>query len=176
MTQRQPPRPGAPGEVRGAPRGPAGSPAAGRRTDPAPLQRPPRILPATLAGLLVAAAVALVLGLLRAVFELGPGLLVVAAVGAWLLGEAVARVAWGAVPHLPRADVPRIAAVLGAMAWLAGSAVDYLVSLALLPGSSRTFGERLSDQPFPAWLAPQLSLLDAAEIVVLVVVAWRSAR
>jgi hypothetical protein len=62
------------------------------------------------------------------------------------------------------------------MAWLAGSAVDYLVSLALLPGSSRTFGERLSDQPFPAWLAPQLSLLDAAEIVVLVVVAWRSAR
>ncbi len=176
MTQRQPPPPGAPGEVRGTERGSTGSPAAGLRTDLAPLQRPPRILSATLAGLLVAVAVALVLGLLRAVFELGPGLLVVAAVGAWLLGEAVSRAAWGPAPHLPRADVPRIAAVLGAMAWLAGSAVDYLISLALLPGSSRTFGERLLDQPFPAWLAPQLSLLDAAEIVVLVVVAWRSAR
>lgn len=176
MTQRQPPPPGAPGEVRGAERGTARSPAAGRETDPAPLSRPPRIFLATLAGLLVVAVVALLLGLLRAVFELGPGLLVVAAVGAWLLGEAVARVAWGGAAHLPSTDVPRIAAVLGAVAWLAGSAVDYLVSLALLPESSRTFGERLSDQPFPAWLAPQLSLLDAAEIVVLVVVAWRSAR
>lgn len=89
--------------------------------------------------------------------------------------------AWGASPHLPRTDlpgigVPAIAALLGALAWLAGSAVDYLISLALLPGSSRTFGERLADQPFTSWLAPQLSLLDAAEIVVLMVVAWRSAR
>lgn len=131
---------------------------------------------ATLAGIAAAAAVGLGLGVLRAIFELGPGLLVVAAVGAWLLGEAVARSAWGSDVHVPHPAVPRIAAVLGAVAWLAGSAVDYLLSLALLPASSRTFAERLSDQPFPAWLAPQLSPLDAAEIVILVVVAWRSAR
>ncbi len=153
-----------------------GSRGAAPGTEPAPVSRPPRILPGTLAGLLVVAPVALVLGLLRAVFDLGTGVLLVAAVGAWLLGEAVARVAWGSAPHLPRADVPRITAVLGAVTWLAGSAVDYLLSLALLPGSSRTFAERLSEQPFPAWLVPQLSLRDAAEIVLLVVVAWRSAR
>jgi hypothetical protein len=129
-----------------------------------------------LAGLVTAAAVGLGLGVLRSVFDLGPGLLVVAAVGAWLLGEAVARGAWGSAAHMPHEGVPRIAAVLGAIAWLAGSAVDYLLSLALLPASSRTFAERLSDQPFLAWLAPQLSLLDAAEIVILMVVAWRSAR
>lgn len=125
----------------------------------------------------MAAVVALALGSLRAIFDIGPGLLVVAAaVGGWLLGEAVARGAWGPSVHLPRPAVFRLAAVLAALTWLAGSVVAYLLSLALLPESSRTFVERLSDQPFPAWLAPQLSPLDVAEIMVLVVVAWRSAR
>ncbi len=124
----------------------------------------------------MAALVALALGSLRAVFDIGAGLLVVAAVGGWLLGEAVAWGAWGASVHLPRLAVLRLAAVLAALTWLAGSVVDYLLSLALLPGSSRSFAERLSEQPFPAWLAPQLSLLDLVEIVVLMVVAWRSAR
>ncbi len=124
----------------------------------------------------MAAVVALALGSLRAILDIGPGLLVVAAVGGWLLGEAVTWGAWGSSVHLPRPAVFRLAAALGAVTWLAGSVVAYLLSLALLPESSRTFAERLSDQPFPAWLAPQLSPLDVAEIVVLIVVAWRSAR
>lgn len=124
----------------------------------------------------MAAVIALVVGVLRAVFELGPGLLVIAAVGGWLLGEAIARVAWAQALHPAQASVPRLAAVLGAVTWLAGSAVDYLLSLALLPASSRTFGERLSDQPFLTWLAPHFSLLDVAGILVLLVVTWRSAR
>ena len=125
---------------------------------------------------MVAAGLALVLGTLRAILDLGPGLLVVAAVGAWLLGETAARAAWGPDLHESDASVPRLAAMLGVGVWLAGSFVDYLVSLAILPASTRTLAERLSDQPFLTWLAPQLSLLDAVEIAVLMVVAWRSAR
>lgn len=177
MTQRQPRPPVDPGEVC-APAREADSPVqgGGRRPDTPPIARSPALGRATLAGLLVAAVVALALGSLSAVFDIGPGLLVVAAVGGWLLGEAVARGAWGASVHLPQPAVPRLAAMLAALTWLAGSVVDYMLSLALLPESSRTFAQRLSDQPFPAWLAPQLSPLDVAEVVVLVVVAWRSAR
>ncbi|MDQ3553579.1 MAG: hypothetical protein M3395_04110 [Chloroflexota bacterium] len=147
-----------------------------RSAPPSPGSRAADVVRAALAGLVVALIVALALGVLRAIFDIGPGLLVVAAVGGWLLGAALAWGAWGSAAHLPQPGVQRLAAVLGAVAWLAGSAIDYLLSLALLPASSRTFAERLSDQPFPAWLAPQLSLFDAAEIAILAIVAWRSAR
>ncbi len=177
MTQRQPPRPADPGEVRGTAKGVTPTPAAGVPSpSSSPGTRPTDLLRAALAGLVVAFMVALVLGALRAIFDIGPGLLVVAAVGGWLLGAALAWGAWGSAAHLPNAGVQSMAAVLGAVAWLVGSAIDYLISLALLPASSRTFAERLSDQPFPAWLAPQLSLVDAAQIAILVIVAWRSAR
>ncbi len=177
MTQWQPPRPADPGEVRGAAKGVTPTPAAGAPSpSSSPGTRPTDLLRAALAGLVVAFMVALVLGALRAIFDIGPGLLVVAAVGGWLLGAALVWGAWGSAAHLPNAGVQRMAALLGTVAWLAGSAADYLISLALLPASSRTFAERLSDQPFPAWLAPQLSLVDAAEIAILVIVAWRSAR
>jgi len=175
MTQRQPPPPADPGEVRGRGEGGA-SPTATARSAPPPVSRPPNLPRAFLAGLGVAASVAIVLAVLRAIFDIGPGLLVVAAVGGWLLGVAVVWGAFGAALHSPQAGVQRTAAVLGAVAWLGGSAIDYLLSLALLPASSRTFAERLSDQPFPSWLAPQLSLFDAVEVAILVVVAWRSAR
>jgi hypothetical protein len=54
--------------------------------------------------------------------------------------------------------------------------VAYLVALAILPASTLTFGERLGQQPFLSWFLPQLFLLDAVELTLLTVIAWRSAR
>ena len=48
--------------------------------------------------------------------------------------------------------------------------------MAMLPGSSRTFLERVEGTPFLDWLAPQFSLLEVAGLVLYVVAALYGAR
>lgn len=119
---------------------------------------------------------ALAMGLLAAIFDVDLGLIVIAAVGGWAIGVAVAWGWWGFGIHPRLWGPPLLAAVLAGLAWLGGSVVDYLVSLAILPVSTRTFPERIAQQPFADYLGQQLSLLDGLEVVLLVVIAWRSAR
>ena len=127
-------------------------------------------------GSLAAIGVAVVWGLLLAVLDLGLGLIAVAVVGGWVIGTVVARGAWRTPEH-PRATVVQaLAALLGAASWLAGWFVAYLVSLAILPASSMTFGERLEQQPFLEWLTPQVFIVEAVELGLLAAIAWRSAR
>lgn len=127
-------------------------------------------------GLTAALVTALAMGLLAAIFDVDLGLLAIAAVGGWAIGVAVAWGWWGFGLHPLRAGPPRLAAALGGLAWLGGSVVDYLLSLAILPASTRSFPERVAQQPFGDYLGQQISLLDGLEVVLLVVVAWRSAR
>jgi len=141
-------------------------------TVPAPLDR----FRAVAAGAVASAVVALVMGMLSAIFDVELGSLAVAAVGGWAIGIAVV---WGAVGFgdgRRPASLGMLAATLGALTWLAASLVDYLVSLAILPGSTRPFGERIAAQPFIDYLGQQLSVVDALQIALLVIVAWRSAR
>lgn len=111
-------------------------------------------------------ASALAWSVLRAVLELGPGSLVVAALGGWGIGTSL-RQAGGS---------PILATVIGGLSWLAGLLFTWLVSMAILPGSTRTFLERITATPFLEWLAPQLGLLEAAGLVVIVGFAAWSAR
>ena len=63
--------------------------------------------------------------------------------------------------HIGRRSAPGVVGgALGAACWLAGLVGAWLVAMAILPGSSRTFTERLSATPFLAWLEPQLGLAD----------------
>jgi hypothetical protein len=111
-------------------------------------------------------AAAFAWSVLRAVLELGPGSLVVAALGGWGIGTSL-RQAGGS---------PILAAVIGGLSWLAGLLFTWLVAMAILPGSTRTFVERVTATPFLEWLTPQLGLLEAAALVAFVGFAGWSAR
>jgi hypothetical protein len=124
------------------------------------------------AGRAIATSGAVALGtaaawaLLRGVLELGIGLLAVAAGGGWAIGAALRQATLS----------PWLAAALASLAWLLGLVLTWLVSMAVLPSSTRTLLERLSGTPFLEWLAPQFGWLEAAGLVLLAGVAAYAAR
>lgn len=109
---------------------------------------------------------ALAWALLRGILELTTGLLAVAAFGGWAIGTSVRT-----APH-----ARPIALIAAGGSWLAGLVLTWLVAMAILPGSSRTFLERVEHTPFLDWLAPQLGVLDLAGLVLLTGVATYAAR
>ena len=129
-----------------------------------------RLRPATLpVALLEAGLVALVSAaawaFLKGVLEF-PGALVVAIIGGWLIGE----VLWSVRAH------PAVAAAVALLAWAVGLVFTWLTAMALLPGSSRTFVERVENTPFLDWLAPQFGVIESVGLVLYVVAALFGAR
>jgi len=112
---------------------------------------------------------------MSAILDVTLGLLVVAVVGGWAIGVAVVRATWRSTEH-PAVGTRVIGVACGVLAWLGGRLVDWLVSLAILPGSTLSIGERLVNSPFIVWLTPQLSLIDGGQLLLLAALAWRSAR
>jgi hypothetical protein len=131
---------------------------------------------ATAAGLGVAAVVAVVLGILSAVFDLTAGLLAAAGLGGWLIGVVVRAPSVEVDPASQRGKRALVAAACGAFAWLGGLVASWLVSMVILQGSTRSFTDRLAATPFLDWVGPQLGLLDLLDLALLVGVAWRTAR
>lgn len=114
-----------------------------------------------LIGLLAAVVWALVKGILEF-----PGVLAVAVVGGWAIGAVLWQV---------RAS-PLLAALIAAGAWLVGLVLTWLVAMAILPGSSRTFLERVEGTPFIDWLSPQFGLLEIAGLALFMAAAAYGAR
>jgi hypothetical protein len=112
--------------------------------------------------LLAAAAWAL----LRGVLELGPTSLAIAALGGWGIGVVLRQA---------RAPV-LLAVLLGLVAWLLGLLFSWLLAMALLPSSSRTFVERLEGTPFLDWLTPQVGPLEVVGLLVYGAAAAYAAR
>jgi hypothetical protein len=104
--------------------------------------------------------------LLKGIFDLGPGLLGVAIVGGWSIGALLRQV---------RAT-PWLAAAIATLAWLAGLMLTWLLALALLPASSRTFIERVEGTPFLDWLSPQFGLLEVTGLALYLLAALYGAR
>jgi hypothetical protein len=104
--------------------------------------------------------------LLKGVFELGPGLLGVAVVGGWSIGALLWQV---------RAT-PWLAAAIGTLAWLGGLVLTWLLALAMLPASSRSFIERVQGTPFLDWLLPQFGLLEVTGLALYLLAALYGAR
>lgn len=119
------------------------------------------VVEALLVGLLTAVVWALLKGLLEF-----PGVLAVALIGGWAIGVLMWQV---------RAR-PVLAAALATLAWLIGLLLTWLVAMATLPGSSRTFLERVEGTPFLDWLTPQLGPLEVFSLVLYVLAALYGAR
>lgn len=100
---------------------------------------------------------------LRGIFELGPGSLAVAFLGGWGIGVCVRRA--GVSPLLARSS-PLLAGALGFGGWLLSLVFTWLLAMAILPGSTRTWLERLEGTPFLDWLSPQFGLLELAGLVL----------
>ena len=113
-------------------------------------------------GLLAAACWAV----LRGILELGATSLLVAGLGGWTIGLT-----------LRQARLPALlAAAMGVATWVVGLVLTWLLAMALLPGSSRTFFERLEGTPFVDWASPQLGLLELAALLLYAVAAGYTAR
>jgi hypothetical protein len=116
--------------------------------------------------MLIALGTAAAWAVLRGILELGPTVLAAAAIGGWAIGLVLREA---------RAPV-LLAAITGLLAWALGLLFSWLLAMALLPGSSRTFPERLAATPFLDWLAPQLGLLEVLGLILLVGLAAWTAR
>lgn len=119
-----------------------------------------------LQALLVTLLAALAWTMLKGVLELGVGLLAVAVIGGWGIGAVLRPIRRGRV----------IAVGFAALAWLCGLLGTWLIAMALLPGSSRTFTERLEATPFVDWLAPQFGLLEIISFGLFMAAAAYGAR
>jgi hypothetical protein len=122
-----------------------------------------RAIAVALGAALIAAAAWAVL---RSIFDVTIGSLVVAALGGWGIGAS-----------LRRAEGARLlAALLGAGAWIASLLLAWLVAMAVLPESSRALVDRLAATPFLEWLTPQLGIVEVAALVLFVGAALYAAR
>lgn len=127
----------------------------------------PRSLPVALAeAVLVALLAALVWALLKGILDYGLGLIVIAALGGWAIGALLWQV---------RAS-PLWAALVAGLAWLLGLVLTWVVAMAILPDSARTFVERLQGTPFIDWLSPQFGILELAGLAIYVVAGLYGAR
>jgi hypothetical protein len=154
-----------PGEQR--PVGAASPSPAGTRGDSTLERLRPRSTGAAIGqALLVALLVAVAWGLLKGILEIGIGLLLLALLGGWLIGAVLRPV--------PRA--PWLAVAVAALAWLAGLLFTWMIAMALLPASSRTFIERLQGTPFTDWLSPQFGLVEVVAVLLYVAAAAYGAR
>jgi hypothetical protein len=129
----------------------------------------PRLIRGVGLGLLAALAVAAVGAALRGILDLSAGIIAVAVAGGWFIGAATRHGAWDGQPHRPSAAPTVAGAALGAVCWAAGLVGAWLVAMAILPGSSRTFTERLAATPFLDWLSPQVGIADVLSLLLLVV-------
>jgi hypothetical protein len=113
---------------------------------------------------------------LNAVVNIPIGVLVVAALGGWLIGRAARHGAWSGRAHVPRRGPIVLAVILALGAWLASEVGAYALSLALLSDSVRTFPERIAGLPFLDWLGPQFGPLEILSLFLLAGLAWFSSR
>jgi hypothetical protein len=152
----------------------------GDRYLPPDVADPPAQHPDIVRATLLGAGAALLTAVLASAFNAGLNLLVgvavVAALGGWLIGRAVRYGAWSGRAHVS-SPAPLVLAVLLALAaWLVGEVLAYLLSLAALPDSVRTFPERIANLSFLDWLSPQFGTLEIISLFLLGGLAWFSSR
>ncbi|MCY7419575.1 MAG: hypothetical protein LH650_14010 [Chloroflexi bacterium] len=147
-----------------------------RAVAPVAVLERPRMARAVGLGVSVVLVLALLCALLRRVLDLSGGIIAVAVGGGWAIGAAVRRGAWGGQPHRASSSPVLLGALLGGVCWLAGLTGAWLVAMAILPGSSRSFPDRLTGTPFLDWMGPQLGVADLLSLVLFVALGWFGAR
>jgi len=110
-----------------------------------------------------------------AVLDLGAGLVLVAAIAGWLIGTAAALGAEPGTIRRTRGTVT-LAVAVSLATWLAATVGAYLLGLAILPGSTLPFLERMANAPFLDTLALQFLPLGPLELGALALFGWLGAR
>lgn len=147
-----------------------------RSAAPQPVVERPALGRALALGAAAGLGTALLTALFHAVLSITAGLIAISVLGGWLIGVAVRTGAWSGRPHRPSRAPLALAASLGLGTWIAGLVLAWLLSMLILPGSTRPFLDRLTAIPFLDWLGPQLGPLDLLRLVLLVGVAWATAH
>jgi len=127
-------------------------------------------------GVFATLVVALLGALLRGILDLSGGIIAVAVGGGWAIGAAVRLGAWGGQLHRASSAPTLTGAILGALCWLASLVGAWVVAMAILPGSSRGFLDRLVATPFLDWMGPQLGLADMLSLLLFAGFAWFGTR
>jgi len=171
------PEPRPTGEAVPAERRLARAPGERYRTSPTePFRERPDLWRALALGLVAGVGIAILTAVFHAVLSITSGLIAISLLGGWLIGLGVRTGSWAGRPHPPSRAPLALAAGLGLLTWVAGFVLAWLLSMAILPGSSRSFPDRLAATPFLDWVGPQLGPLDLLTLVLLVGVAWAAAH
>ncbi len=126
-------------------------------------------------GLAMALAFAALWAIAAAILDVGGVLVVVAGVAGWLTGTAVALGAEpGSIRRTP--GTVRLAVAVSLATWPVATMAAYLLSRAVLQGSSLSFLERLSSTPFLDFVAPQFLPVGPLELAALAIFGWLGAR
>jgi hypothetical protein len=105
-------------------------------------------------------------GLLRGILDLGIGLLAISAFGGWAIGAVLRQAAMS----------PIVASAIAAAAWALGLVFTWVVSMAILQGSSRPLLERFEATPFLDWISPQFGVFEISALLLYVGAAAYGAR
>ena len=106
------------------------------------------------------------------------GLLVVAFVGGWLIGNGIAYGAWSGREHEPRRAWQWFAIATSVITWVAAVFLAFVISQALLPAASTPLSARVTLDGFLNYF----NGLDVTRVIHLVALAlmafmsWRGAR
>ena len=147
-----------------------------RTAAPEPIVDRPDLGRALALGLAAALGIAMLTAVFHAVLSITSGLIAISLLGGWLIGVGVRLGAWRGRPHRPSWTPLALAAAVRLLTWAAGLLLSWVLWMAILPGSSRTFLDRLVTTPFLDWVGPQLGPLDLLTLVLLVGVAWAAAH
>jgi hypothetical protein len=135
----------------------------------------PRLLRGLAYGIGMAFLFVLVWTVMAAILDLSAGLVVLGAAAGWLTGTAVAL---GAEPGTMRRQrstiLLAVAVALGI--WIAGTALAYGVSLAILPGSTLDLFGRMANAPFLETVAAGFVPGGPLTLAALALFAWLGAR
>jgi hypothetical protein len=129
-------------------------------------------------GWLAAAVFALVYALAAELLGLTFGLPVVALLGGWIIGTAVAYGGWGENEHLPHRGLRLGALALAVEGWGLGLILAYILSQVFLPQSVIPLAERLSVGGFFDYLLglDLVRFIHLLSLALVALMAWRAAR
>jgi hypothetical protein len=129
-------------------------------------------------GWLAAFVFAAVYGLSAELVGLTFGLPVVALLGGWIIGTAVAYGGWGEAEHLPSRGLRLGAVALAVGGWIVGLIVAYIVSQALIPQATTALTDRLSVGGFFDYILglDVVRFIHLLSLALVAVMAWRAAR
>ena len=126
-------------------------------------------------GIAMAVPFAAVWAVGDAILDLGGGLVVVAAVAGWLIGTSVAL---GAEPGSVRRERGVVVLAVGVTlgTWVVATLGAYLISMAILPGSTLSLLERMANAPLLEFSASQFLPFGPLELGALALFGWLGAR